>query len=168
MATPHFASVKPWPRRVGCLLLYFGVPNAFAIEAVVLWYKSASWSVKHICFVRFHFFHLFFSAWSSFKKHANNSICLASARLVLMKWPLVRKPHYLHGFRDHFFKEAALGRPKVCNCRQTHFFKKHFYFLRKMSLTPLSHLRPLGPSPGGVESGFSLKKTTQSTLFVSF
>ena len=47
---------------------------------------------------------------------------------MLVKRSLVRKPHYLLCFRHPFFKEAALGRPKVCNCRQTDFFKKRFSF----------------------------------------
>ena len=53
---------------------------------------------------------------------------ILSARLVLVKRSLVRKPYYLLCFRHPFFKEAALGRPKVCNCRQTDFFKTVFSF----------------------------------------
>ena len=53
---------------------------------------------------------------------------ILSARLVLVKRSLVRKPYYLLCFRHPFFKEAALGRPKVCNCRQTDFFKTFFCF----------------------------------------
>ena len=51
---------------------------------------------------------------------------------MLVKRSLVRKPHYLLCFRHPFFKEAALGRPKVCNCRQTDFFKTCFSFFHHL------------------------------------
>ena len=50
-----------------------------------------------------------------------------------MKRSLVRKCCYLQCSRHIFFKEAALGRPKVCNCRQTHFFHFGFYICRFFS-----------------------------------
>lgn len=94
---------------------------------------------------------------------------ILSARLVLVKRSLVRKPYYLLCFRHPFFKEAALGRPKVCNCRQTDFFKTVFSFfhifkhplfraanLSKMRLSLVRGVtfriwcRFLAPSGGGV------------------
>ena len=88
---------------------------------------------------------------------------------MLVKRSLVRKPYYLLCFRHPFFKEAALGRPKVCNCRQTDFFKTVFSFfhifkhplfraanLSKMRLSLVRGVtfriwgRFLAPSGGGV------------------
>ena len=58
-----------------------------------------------------------------------------------MKRSLVKKPHYLHSARHLFFKEVALGRPKVWYCRQSHFFKNVFYIFRFFS--PLGFLGAL-------------------------
>ena len=58
-----------------------------------------------------------------------------------MKRSLVKKPHYLHSARHLFFKEVALGRPKVWYCRQSHFFKNVFYIFRFFS--PLGFLAAL-------------------------
>ena len=84
---------------------------------------------KNHMFYSMSLFSIFFSSCFSFKTIVNNSKYVLSARLVLMKWPLVRKPYYLLWFRDTFFKEAALEVPNVCNYRQTHFFKNVFSFL---------------------------------------
>ncbi len=105
--------------------------------------RIASWLVKTICFVQFHFFALFLRLEFSSKTIVIYSKCKLSARLVLVKRSLVRKCYYLQRFRYLFFKEAPLGRPKVWYCRQTHFFQKHFYFLAKMSLTTVSHFGSL-------------------------
>ena len=111
------------------------------------WTRIASWLVKTICFVRFHFFALFLRLEFSSKTIVIYSKCKLSARLVLVKRSLVRKCYYLQRFRYLFFKEAPLGRPKVWYCRQSHFFKKLFCFLPKMSLTTVSHFGPLDPRP---------------------
>ena len=42
------------------LLSWFGGSKSSAIKTMVLWYRVASWSVKHDVFVQFHFFSLFF------------------------------------------------------------------------------------------------------------
>ena len=51
-----------------------------------------------------------------------------------MKRSLVKKQHYLHSVRHLFFKEVALGRPKVWYCRQTDFFKNVFSFFIFLSI----------------------------------
>ena len=48
-----------------------------------------------------------------------------------------------------FFKEPNLGAPIVREWCKFHFLGFHFYFLRKMSLTTVTHFRPLDPPLGG-------------------
>ena len=68
--------------------------------------------------------------------------------------------------RHHFFKEADLGARIVREVCKFHFFDFRFYFLSKVSLTTVTHFRPLGPSPGGVGSGFALKKQRFLHVFI--
>ena len=109
----------------------------------------ASWSVKHTCFVRFHFFWLFYSSWFSFKTIAIYSKSILSDAGVREWWPTIRKHCYLLCFRHHFFKEADLGARIVREVCKFHFFDFRFYFLSKMSLTTVTHFRPLDPPAGG-------------------
>ncbi len=46
------------------------------------------------------------------------------------------------GFTHKIASRRGVQRPKVCNCHQTHFWKKIEMFLKTVSLTPLSHFRP--------------------------
>ena len=70
-----------------------------------------------------------------------------SARIVLVKRSLVRKPYYLQCFRHHFFKEADLGARIVREVCKFHFFDFRFYFSANMNLTTVTHFKPLVPSP---------------------
>ena len=51
--------------------------------------------------------------------------------------------------RHHFFKEADLGARMAREGCKFHFFDFRFYFLSKMSLTTVTHFRPLDPPARG-------------------
>ena len=45
------------------------------------------------------------------------------------------------GFPHKMVSRRGVQRPKVCNCRQTHFWKKIKMILKKVSLTTVAHFR---------------------------
>ena len=127
------------------------------------------------------FFAMFFSSLFCYTTIVFNSKFILSARLVLVKSSLVKKLHDLQCARHLFFKEAALGRPKVCNCRQTDFFKNCFYkccfffhlrFLAAnlvdlcLTLTPFAYFWIWGPISWG--PGRPARKAKTSILLKEF
>jgi hypothetical protein len=107
---------------------------AIQLDCKFIWFldKNCILTCKSHMFCSISFFRSFFSSSFCYKTIVIYSKSILSARLVLVKRSLLKKPHYLLCVRHLFFKEAALGRPKVCNCRQTDFFKKFFSFFHHL------------------------------------
>ena len=76
-------------------------------------------------------FSTFFFIMIFFQTIAIYSKSILSDALATAWCSILKKCHHAlakHSSTEPFFKKAALGRLKVCNCRQTHFLNFHFCF----------------------------------------